>query len=296
MRPLNAGAALTLALLLVPNAARAQAPSNLEFEVATIRASAARVPGQRPTGGRSGGPGTADPDRLSYSNQLLSTILADAFDIYWNQITGPDWIANLYDIVAKVPAGTTKEEAKQMLRNLLIDRFHLTFHMQTKVVDGYELIVAPGGSKLTAHSEASPGPESGIAGKDSSPVPPLEPGEHLGRRQQAGRVYARFADTPISEFAKYLGGNLSSASMVKVSQGMLRGASPPILDRTGLTGTYDFTFDYAGSTFFASAALPTMVGSMESSLTKELGLKMVEAKVPVNVLVIDHIDKTPEDN
>ncbi len=84
--------------------------------------------------------------------------------------------------------------------------------------------------------------------------------------------------------------------MAKVSQGMWRGVSPPILDKTGLTGTFDFTFDYAGGIFFASAAPPTMVDSIESSLTKQLGLKIAEAKVPVKVLVIDQIDRTPEDN
>jgi uncharacterized protein (TIGR03435 family) len=294
MRRLSSGTAVTFALLVISSAAQAQAPPKLEFEVATIRASAARVPGQRPEPARrSGGPGTADPGRLSYSNRPLSTILADAFDVYWNYITGPDWIGDQYDIVAKVPAGTTEQQAKQMLQNLLVDRFHLTFHMQTKIVDGYELTLAPGGPKLPAHSNSATSPE---VGKDSYPVPPLAPGEDVGRRAQQGRVYMRFANTSISEFARRLGGNLSSASMVMVAPRMLMGAPPPILDKTGLTGAYDFTFDYAGGTFSAASALPTMVGSIESSLTKQLGLKMAEAKVPVNVLVIDHIDRTPTEN
>jgi uncharacterized protein (TIGR03435 family) len=293
----NAAAALICAFLLTPNAARAQAPPKLEFEVATVRALPVPAPGQKPgINRRSGGPGTPDPGRLSYSNEMLSLVLADAFNVYWNYISGPDWLpVDRYDLVAKVPAGTTKEQARQMLQNLLVDRFHLTYHMQTKTVDGYELTVAPGGSKLTAHSDSQPAPESSAAGKNTFPVPPLEPGERAGRRLQAGRVYMRFADTSVAELAKHVGASLSSASMLREGP-MLIGAQPPILDRTGLTGTYDFTFDYAGGIFFASAALPTMVDSMQSSLTKQLGLKMTEAKVPVNVLVIDHIDKTPEEN
>jgi uncharacterized protein (TIGR03435 family) len=300
MRPLNAGAALTFALLLTPllltpDAARPQAPPKLEFEVATVRALAPPAPGEKPgLGRRSGGPGTPDPGRLSYSNQLLSMILADAFDVYWNQITGPDWLpVDHYDIVAKVPAETTKEQAKQMLQNLLVDRLHMTFHMQTKVVDGYEITVAPGGPKLTAHLDSAPAAQTRAPQKD--PFPTLEPGERVARRMSSGNVYMRFADTSVQELAKHLGANLSSASMVKEGP-MLISVPPPILDRTGLTGTYDFTFDYAGGVFFAAAALPTMVGSIESSLTKQIGLKMVEAKVPVKVLVIDHIDRTPEEN
>ncbi len=64
---------------------------------------------------------------------MLSMVLADAFDVYWNQITGPDWLSvDRYDILAKVPSGTTGQQAKQMLQNLLMDRLHLSFHMETK--------------------------------------------------------------------------------------------------------------------------------------------------------------------
>lgn len=231
-----------------------------------------------------------------YSNQPLSNIIADAFGVYWNQISSPDWIAtDRYDIVAKVPEGTTKQQARQMVGNLLVDRFHLAFHIQTKIVQGYELTVAAGGPKLKVHSDASPAPETNAAEKD--PFPTLATGEDRAVRMEQGRTYMRFASTSVPEFMRFLSGRLSPAeSMIRVSQGEIRGAPAPILDKTGLTGTYDFTFDYAGSPFFTNDALPRILGSMESSLTKELGLKMVEAKIPVNVLVIDQISRTPTGN
>jgi len=297
MRGTSVVAGLTILLFFESDAFYGQVPPKLEFEVASIRASAARVPGQRPAPAtRSGGPGTADPGRVSYSNRPLSDILADAFDVYWNQITGPDWVAvDRYEIMANVPAGTTKEQAKRMLQNLLVDRFHLVFHMQTKLVEGYELTLAPGGPKLNVHSDASPAPETNVAEKD--PFPTLAAGEHIAGRMQSGRTYMRFADTSVPEFIRSLSGRLSPAeSFVPVSQGELRGAPAPILDKTGLTGTYDFDFDYAGGPFFTNEALPRILGSMKSSLTKELGLKMVEAKVQVMVLVIDRMERTPTEN
>ncbi len=214
---------------------------------------------------RSGGPGTNDPGRITYSNQPLNLILAEAFDVYWNRISGPDWIATeRYDIVAKVPEGTTtREQARQMLQNLLlVERFHLDFHMQTKVVQGYELTVAPGGSKLRESvddlNDPSPAPQPDASlGQDKDGFPILPPGVRQRRRQAQGHVYARFADTPVSEFATFLSTLLSPASMVMLGSGESRGAPTPVLDKTGLTGRYDFTFDYAGSLFFGPNCLRT---------------------------------------
>jgi uncharacterized protein (TIGR03435 family) len=130
--------------------------------------------------------------------------------------------------------------------------------------------------------------------KDSFPVPPLSPGEHLGVRRQAGHSFVRFADAPVSELARFLSGQLSPAeSFARLSPGLLRSVPTPILDKTGLTGTHDFTFDYAGGPFFVEADLPRILSSIKSSLNKQLSLKLVEAKVPVGTLVIDQIEKTP---
>ena len=64
------------------------------------------------------------------------------------KITGSDSAGLRCEIVAKIPAGSTEDQARQMLQNFLIERFHLAYHFQTKVVQGYELRVASGGSKL----------------------------------------------------------------------------------------------------------------------------------------------------
>jgi uncharacterized protein (TIGR03435 family) len=286
--------------LFAPNPVRSQTPAKLEFEVASVRASSPRNGREGFSGTRSGGPGTTDPGRITYSNQPLNLILADAFDVNWDQISGPDRIGvDRYDIVAKVPEGTTKEQARQMLQNLLLERFRLAFHMQTKSVQGYELTVGPGGSKLKESVADAPeaAPQPGVAfGVDKDGFPILPPGVHQGVRQSNGHVYTRFADTSVAEFVKVLASIPSAASMVKLSDHESRGAPTTVLDKTGLTGSYDFTFDYAGSRLFAANALPAIMSAVKSSLEKQLGLKLVDAKVPVSALVIDSIEKSPTEN
>lgn len=99
------------------------------------------------------------------------TLLLNAFGVRPDQVSGPSWLfepntltPNRYDIVANVPPGTTGEQANEMLRNLLVDRFHLVFHTVRKDFEGYALTVAKGGPKLTA------------AAPPDGPLPTRQPG------------------------------------------------------------------------------------------------------------------------
>lgn len=127
--------------LIVANiASRGQQTPDPEFEAASMHPSTAReAREERPyiNGRRVGGPGSTDPERIAYLRVPLDQILADAFDVSRDQIRGPDFIVTQrYDIVAKVPLGTSQQEAKQMLRSLLADRLHLAAHLETKIVPG----------------------------------------------------------------------------------------------------------------------------------------------------------------
>lgn len=297
MHSSNIGALLIVPLALIPNCSHGQTPSKLDFEVASVRLSSPDVGGGRPLpGSRNGGPGTTDPGRITYSREELNLVLADAFDVYWDQISGPDWIGTeRYDISANVPDGTTKEQARQMLQNLLAERLGLICHKQTKSVRGYELMLSGTGPTLKEPGSGENAPAE--AQKDSFPIPPLPPGEHVLMRPTNGHVFVRFADSSITELAAFLSAHLSPAeSQVMLSPGHSRTPATPLLDETGLKGRYDFTFDYAGGLFFTEAYLPSLLSSIETSLNKQLGLKLVEGKVTVNTLVIDHIEKTPTEN
>src|SRR5579872_6062128 len=171
-----------LAVLAGSTALSQPADSSLTFEVATVKPAAlpSAPDGQhRIRFGSQGGPGTSDPGQISYSFLSLRNLLAQAFDLKTFQISGPDWLdSERFDIVAKVPKGATKGDVPVMLRNLLRERFQLTFHRDKKDLPVYALVAGKSGPKMKEsadQSDPNAAPASG-ASPDAAPPPP-PPGE-----------------------------------------------------------------------------------------------------------------------
>src|ERR1700722_12350845 len=106
-----------------------------------------------PVFGNRGGPGSADPGRIHFCCVGMFSLLMRAYDVEIDQIIGPSWIMenmgpNLYQIDATMSAGTTKAQFEFMMQNLLMERFHLEVHRETRSFPGYELVVARAGPKL----------------------------------------------------------------------------------------------------------------------------------------------------
>jgi len=292
----------------------AQSAPKQEFEVASVRLAGPEEKGFG--GGPMGGPGTPDPGRVRSINQTLRAILMAAYDLGYAQISGPSWIdTEHYDITATVRPGATKEQAKQMLQNLLVERFKLTIHRETKDFPVYELVVAKNGSKLNKADEtqaptdgapapppATPGPPK--LGKDG--FPELPPGLTVGNwfMTANGRMRMIFKSQSISDLVKTLGGRPDIMDR-------------PIIDKTGLTGKYDFTMEFAvseggrqlmglpptpnggpaeTSATAASTEKSEPPPAFSSALEEQLGLKLESKKGPLEVLVIDRGDKTPIEN
>jgi uncharacterized protein (TIGR03435 family) len=266
-----------------------------------------------------GGPGTNDPGQITYPRTWLGTLLTMAYRVRFDQISGPDWIdTEAYSIVAKIPPDTTKDQFNLMLQNLLAERFHLTLHHETREFQVYELLVAEGGPKMKpsppdADAEtatpASPG-RSQFGGKA---FPVRRPGTPMAIDWSDNKMVRSTHRETMAQFAERLG------AMVNMSNGdgVLRGGPPPahVIDKTGLTGAFDFTLEFAGAVFPASfpATLaaerggqpaPETSGARDPSggptlfvaLEKQLGLKLEKRKTSLDVLVIDHVDKVPTEN
>ncbi|MFZ0962685.1 MAG: TIGR03435 family protein, partial [Terriglobia bacterium] len=165
---------LAVSLLLAIGAAFGQtAPSNLAFEVATVKPSppldmakmreqiqAGRMP-------RFGPHVTAS--QAEYTYMTLKDLIATAYKVKSYQISGPDWLATEhFDIVGKIPDGASKDDAPTMLEALLADRFKLAAHRDTKEQQVLALLVGKDGPKLK-DSPAAPPPIDENA--------PLKPGE-----------------------------------------------------------------------------------------------------------------------
>jgi uncharacterized protein (TIGR03435 family) len=231
-----------------------------------------------------------------------------AYGVGMDQISGPDWIqterySNMYSVVAKIPPNTTEREFHLMLQNLLAERFHLTLHHETREFQVYSLLVAEGGPKMKPSSpdaDAKAGQDQFRL--DSKGFPLLRPGERVSTATGSGPLYGSVHSThrqTMAQFAATLG------PMVNMSngEGIVRGSPPPahVVDRTGLTGEFDFTLEFAGAGFPANSPLGTPADewpgpTLFAALEKQLGLKLEKTKAKLDVLVIDHADKIPTEN
>src|ERR1700678_430352 len=132
------------------------------FEVASVKASVPVPPnGGGYFGSPRGGPGTADPTLITWSYATLRALLMTAYDVKTYQLNGPPWLnTERYDIVAKVPAGATKEQVNVMWQKLLAERFGVVLHHESREFEVNELIIDKDGSKLraTTWDPASPLP------------------------------------------------------------------------------------------------------------------------------------------
>jgi uncharacterized protein (TIGR03435 family) len=267
-----------LALLLVPCGARA-ADDEPAFEVASVRP----VPdiGYPGLGVSRGGPGTADPGRLTFEHATLKLFMMVAYGVQNFQVSGPDWIANdRFDIVAKVPAGESKERVNRMLQKLLAERFKLTVHHETRIFPAYELTVGKGGPPDDAKPLTS-GDYAELKYVDG--VPQFPPGT-VGMARGGGGpgVMMAAAHQPVSRLVDFLQTRLGK----------------PVIDKTGLTGNYDFVLRFTPPGWYGSAKDGPSDPSPDefAAVQHDLGLKLEETKAPFDVLVIDHAEKTPTEN
>jgi uncharacterized protein (TIGR03435 family) len=243
-----------------------------------------------------GGPGTADPTRIEYRLPMTFLVMT-AYKISYFQLSGPDWInSEMYDIVAKVPPGATKEQCALMLRSLLAERFKLQIHREMKDLPMYSLVLAKNGPKLKLHvatpppanegkppadvpgqvkTSASLGP--GAVGIDPEGYPILRPGAHMANLGGHNRLQIENKD--LVWLVEELSGQLGR----------------PVKDETGLKGQYDFAL-YWLSDYLLAAAGPDSGPDLIAAVQELLGLKLEEKKGPVELIVIDHAEKTPIEN
>ena len=280
-------------LLLIPVSGLIAQPAapKLEFEVASVRASTPYTPGVPRSVSRRGGPGTNDPDRLTIENYSLASLIMDAWDIKPFQLSGPDWLVNgfgplssKFDVAAKIPPGSTNEQFRVMMQNLLADRFKLSLHHEMKELPVYNLIVMKNGPKFKPSPQApknpapddpKPGASAGpTMGKDGFPVLP------------AGYTMAAMGNKARMRNPKM--------TMDRFVAQMSNQVGKTVIDKTGLNGEYDIElfWQYDSGAAADLTAGPTLTDAVQD----QLGLKLESAKGLVDIIVIDHVEKTPSEN
>ncbi|MGD1070482.1 MAG: TIGR03435 family protein [Bryobacteraceae bacterium] len=248
------------------------------FEVASLKPAAPYKGGPLHIA-TTGGPGTDDPNRLTFSNATLTMVLQSAFDLRDNQkINAPDWLnIDMFDIAATLPRNATKDQMRIMLQNLLAERFHMAWHREKQDLPAYVMIAAKGGVRLAAPKDAASKPSR----KEENTLP--------------GTRTINCGNCTVGEFVKMLGH----------PEGRF------VFDETGLTGTYDFALTWepvyacksctSGGPDGASPPPPAppldqAPPVLSVALDQQLGLKLEKKQRPVDVIVIDRIDRVPVPN
>jgi uncharacterized protein (TIGR03435 family) len=234
-------------LLFIPHAV-AQQPT---FAVATIRPTAEAVKFEHD------GKTEFSRDTLHMRDVTVTTCIKLAYGVQDRQISGPDWIGSeRYDIMAKADGPADEPQMKLMLRALLADRFHLSFHREQREMKALVLTVASGGAKM-----------SKAKAPDAQPF----------HENSANGTVAK--SMPIQEFADFIAGPLQM----------------PVVNATGLTGKYDFVIDFTGYVPEAGknmdASRPDATTILKAVMHDQLGLDMQGRRTEVEVIAIDHVEK-----
>jgi uncharacterized protein (TIGR03435 family) len=309
------------------------AQSHPAFEVAAVKPSAQLTPqslvsgqvrlGVNVTGAR------VDIDYLS-----LADLIRTAYDVKGFQVSGPDWMSTeRFDIAAKLPDGATKDDVNAMLQTLLAERFGLVVHREKRDHQVYALIVGRDGPKM------QPGePDVAAPPQDDAPPPVLSAnGQSLSALKQtsdgfSATVTGKTGPTKISMTAAGEHIEALRITMPVFADTLTPMMDRPVVDQTGLTGTYHVALDIpmqelmviaqraaasmgismanaaaaagaaaavgnarAGGGGVAAAADPGGGVSIFESVQK-LGLKLDPRSEPVDVVVVDHVEKTPKED
>jgi uncharacterized protein (TIGR03435 family) len=280
-----------------------------EFEAASVKPAPPPVAGRMMVGMR-GGPGTQDPERISYNNVSLKDVMKIAYDVKEHQISGPDWLnSERFDITATMVPGTTKEQFHMMLQKLLADRFKLTLHHEKKDLPAFVLTVGKKGPKMKPSEEepkkedaasGDPPPPPGKMGKDGFPEMP---------RRSGPSIMIMPGKAKLTE---------EKVTMEELAGQLERFVGRPVVNQTELKGKFDFELHFApdmsliGGGRGAVMVAPMGVaggpaGEMRIEVTdseptifaavqEQLGLKLESQKALVDVLVVDRLEKVPTEN
>ncbi|HUA62442.1 MAG TPA: TIGR03435 family protein [Verrucomicrobiae bacterium] len=239
--------------------------------------------------GCSGGPGTGDPGRFTCTATNLHTLIARAWGMDSYQIAGPGTIdSERFDIAAKIPEGTTKEQFNLMLQKLLADRFHLAVHHEDREQAAYTLTVGKNGHKLETPKEGDTetAMEAMMKGRDGDGPAgqamrtmmgggggsvsqgqvrqfSMQSGPGPGGRGRGGPI----AVTMMNGSARMIG---RRATMTDLTRQLSQQLGRPVLDQTGLTGEWNFSVEFSADSI-GRGQMGSMMATMQAAAQAHAG-------------------------
>lgn len=270
--------------------------ANLTFDVASVKVSPPLTPERLRAlqAGLTGGPGTEDPGRMTWAQASLRQVLQQAYGLSPYELVGPAWLdTDRFDFAMVVPEGATREQTGTMWQNLLAERFALKVHRETKEMPVDELVVGRNGHKLK-QTAIDPGL------KLEGPPKILSAEGTLDRPGLVTLLQIR-GNTPV---AQMIGAAQPLSGLAKTLSNQL---NHPVLDKTGLSGLYDFRVEYTpevanlrlnGGTRGAQPPDPGIAPGTDlaDAIQQQLGLRLQRGRGNVEVLVVDGGNRVPAEN
>jgi uncharacterized protein (TIGR03435 family) len=254
------------------------------------------------------------PSEFRMTNIPLRILIVQAYRLSGYQlIGGPGWMdSERFDVVAKAPSGSPPEQTALMLRGLLAERFKLKVHAETRETQIYALTLARNDGKLGPKlSKSNDDCEKILAerraeaqaarGRGAGPIPFTPPGPN-----DKPVCTINMYPTPVPNgvpLLNFRGGGQPMQTLVSQISSFL---NKRVVDKTGLTGLYDFELQFSMRTQMplttqapgAGGATPTAPiddGPTMFDAVRELGLKLESERGPVEHLVIDSVERPTED-
>ena len=227
-----------------------------------------------------------DDDRFEATHIVLANLIVIAYGVKYDRISGPAWIGqDHFQVMAKLPVGSTKRSTPEMMRQLLADRFELRVHSEKRPEMVYELVTGKQGLKLR----------------------PAAPGTSQGSFGWPGQVFCRACT--LTHLADFISGrNVPAAgSEAQGEEFVEHKIDRPVVDATGLAGVYDIDLQWTppgGLNLSAiqiadnsrpprdrTANANSIFGALEG-----VGLKLQPAKDEFDFLIVDHAARIPSEN
>jgi uncharacterized protein (TIGR03435 family) len=297
-------------LLLVASTAFAQTPAApLAFDVASVKLGtidqAKIMAGQQHVGLK------VEGNRVDIGISSLSELIGMAYKVKFYQIQGADWLSptgQRFDILAKMPEGANKDQVPEMLQTLLAERFKLTLHRASKETQVYALVIGKNGLKM----KETP-PDVQVAAPADGDAPKPDSNMKVSGTQEKGMT---ITNTPagtqkVTMVDGVMHVEASKMPMALLCEALSRYVDHPVVDMTELKGNYQVVLDISqediravmrsiGAAMPAGAAGATDTASEPGSSivtsVQQLGLKLDARKMPLDMIVIEHLEKLPTEN
>lgn len=316
--------------LLVTGAAVAQSVPKLSFEVASVRQSppmdmqklvaAAKAGGRMPTGPHIG------RAQAEYRYMSLTALIATAYKVNAEQINGPDWLPTVqWNIAAKMPEGSSINDAPAMLQTLLEERFKLSLHSETKDRPVLALLVGKGELKLQETEASKPLDQDALFKPGEVEVDEADGPTRMYTDKQTGEMYIdrgvngqyRIRMDQASMVMHMEAAHMTMAGFANLLSQFARignSGARSVVDMTGLKGSYNLKVEFSVAELMdmvraqveaagSGEGAPTVPAAPEPAggrslpgAVAALGLKLEPRKALVEQLVIDHVEKTPIEN